>query len=104
MDAISSRDIAPVAHPAPVRRCNDAAPAGRCQQIQAAATRLEAVFLAEMLRHAGVGAVSESFGGGAGEKAFAGTLVQEYAGKIADSGGLGLADTIFRSLIGKDAP
>lgn len=73
-------------------------------QLRVAATKLEAAFLAEMLRHAGLGATREAFGGGAGEAAFSGTLVQEYAGLIADAGGVGLADSIFRALTARSAP
>lgn len=58
----------------------------------------EAAFLAEMLRHTGLGRMPEGFNGGAGEAAFSGTLVQEYATHIAARGGVGLADQIYRSL------
>ena len=68
-------------------------------RLRAEAERFEAAFLAEMLRHSGLGRVPESFNGGAGEKAFAGSLVQEYANRIAATGTLGIAEQIYRTLL-----
>jgi len=68
-------------------------------RLRAEAERFEAAFLAEMLRHAGLGRVPQSFNGGAGEAAFAGSLVQEYANRIAATGTLGIAEQIYRSLV-----
>ena len=62
------------------------------------ATRFEAAFLAEMLRHAGLAKMPESFHGGPGEAAFTGTLVQEYANLIAASGRTGIADQVLVAL------
>ncbi|MEO0914184.1 MAG: rod-binding protein [Pseudomonadota bacterium] len=62
------------------------------------AKELEAAFLSEMLKAAGVGKPLESFGGGAGEDAFAGFLVREYATMMADRGGIGLAESIVKAL------
>lgn len=59
-----------------------------------AARQFEAVFLAEMLRHAGFGRMPEGFNGGAGEAGFSGTLIREHASRIAEAGGLGIADRI----------
>lgn len=61
---------------------------------------LEAAFLAEMLRAAGVGKPLESFGGGAGEEAFSSFMTREYADGIARMGGIGLAESIVRALSG----
>lgn len=72
--------------------------APREDPLRRAAEAFEAAFLAEMLRHTGLGRMPESFNGGAGEAAFSGTLVQEYAKQIAAQGGVGLADQIHRSL------
>lgn len=71
--------------------------------MRAAATRFEAAFLAEMLRHAGLAKARSAFGGGAGEQAFAGSLVQEYAALIADGGGVGLADSIYHALQARES-
>ena len=68
-------------------------------RLRVEAERFEAAFLAEMLRHTGLGKMPESFNGGAGEAAFAGSLVQEYANKIAATGTLGIADHIYSALL-----
>lgn len=63
------------------------------------AIELEANFLAQMLDFSGLGETSENFGGGAGEDAFSGFLVQEQAKMIAENGGIGLAESIVKSLL-----
>jgi len=68
------------------------------------ARRFEAAFLAEMLRHTGVARMPESFNGGAGEQAFAGSLIQAYADRIVERGGLGLADQIYTALKARSRP
>lgn len=62
---------------------------------------LEAAFLAEMLKHAGFGEArdDESFGGGIGEEQFTSMLRTEHANAISAQGGLGLAESIFESLV-----
>lgn len=67
--------------------------------LRQAAEELEATFLAEMLKHAGVGTVPDAFGGGAGEDHFASFLRTEQARQMARSGGIGLADALFQSLL-----
>jgi len=62
---------------------------------------LEASFLAEMLKHAGFGDSRDSFGGGAGEEQFASLLRQEHARALADRGGIGLAESLFRALVAR---
>lgn len=59
---------------------------------------LEATFLSVMLREAGVGAPRSAFGGGTGEDQFASFLTEAYARQLAEAGGIGLAESIFRSL------
>ena len=68
-------------------------------RLRAEAERFEAAFLAEMLRHSGLGRMPDSFNGGAGEAAFAGSLVQEYANRIAATGTLGIAEQIYNTLV-----
>ena len=60
--------------------------------------KLEASFLAEMYKAAGVGEARQSFGGGAGEDQFSSFLVQEYADATVAAGGIGLAESIYRAL------
>lgn len=66
--------------------------------MRVAAQKLEASFLAEMLKHTGVGQMPEAFNGGAGEAAFSDFLVHEYADAISSKGSIGLADQIYRAL------
>ena len=67
--------------------------------LREAAIDLEASFLSEMLKSAGLGKSREGFGnGGAGEDQFSGFLVQAQAKEIAKSGGIGLAETIYNAL------
>ncbi|WP_171132161.1 MULTISPECIES: rod-binding protein [unclassified Ruegeria] len=66
--------------------------------LQQAAVELEATFLAEMLKSAGLGTTPESFGGGAGEDQFASLLVQHQARQLAQSGGIGLSEVLFEAM------
>ena len=72
--------------------------APRDKALMDAAQRLEASFLAEMLKSAGLGQTSESFGGGAGEDQFASFLVQEQALQMVRAGGIGLSESIYQAL------
>lgn len=65
------------------------------------AEQFESVFLYEMLKHTGVGQMTEGFNGGPGEAAFSDFLVREYATQISDTGRLGLADHVFAALVEK---
>ncbi len=64
-----------------------------------AAQKLEAAFLSEMLKSAGLGAARETFGGGAGEEQFSSFLRQAQADEMARAGGIGLAESIYRSMM-----
>lgn len=79
------------------------APGGQppAQALRRAAMELEANFLAEMLKAAGVGKTPEGFGGGAGEDQFASLLTLEQARAIARNGGIGLSEAIFNKLAEK---
>lgn len=70
----------------------------RLSELKEVATALEANFLAEMLKYSGLNDASGSFSGGPGEEAFASLLNREYATALANSGGVGLAESIFKSL------
>ena len=67
-------------------------------ELRAVSEELEAAFLTEMLKHAGVGDVSDSFGGGAGEEHFASFLREAQAKEMVKAGGIGLAQTLFEAL------
>jgi Rod binding domain-containing protein len=79
-----------------------ARPTPREAELRAAAVAFEASFLAEMLSAAGVGASAPGFDGGAGEEAFRGHLVAEQARLMAERGGIGLAETVFRALLKRE--
>lgn len=70
----------------------------RLEAMRKVAVDFEAVFLAQMLDHAGVGRTPEGFGGGVGEEAFRTHLIAEQARLMAGKGGIGVADTIFAAL------
>nr|WP_294620252.1 rod-binding protein [uncultured Roseovarius sp.] len=64
-----------------------------------AAQKLEATFLAEMLKGAGFGQQENSFSGGTGEDQFASFHRQAVADEIAKSGGIGLAEHFLKSMM-----
>lgn len=64
-----------------------------------AAQKLEATFLAEMLKAAGLGEQASSFSGGAGEDQFASFHRQALADRIAQAGGIGLSEHFLRSIM-----
>ena len=66
--------------------------------LMAAAQKLEASFLAEMLQAAGLGESRASFGGGAGEDQFSSFLVQEQAAAMVRAGGIGLSESLYEAL------
>lgn len=70
-------------------------------RLKDAAIELEAAFLGEMLKSAGLGKTRQSFGGGAGEDQFSSMLVQHQAQQLARSGGVGLSEILFKSLMEK---
>ena len=70
----------------------------RDSELMQAARELEASFLAEMLKSAGLGKTRDSFGGAAGEDQFSSLLVREQARTMAENGGIGLAQSLFEAL------
>ena len=79
-------------------------PPPRDPKLWAAATALEASFLAEMMKAAKIGAPRGEFGGGIGEEQFSTMLVDEYARGLAGRTGTGLSEAIYRSLVSKADP
>lgn len=67
-------------------------------RLRDAAQKMEATFLAEMLKSAGLGASRQSFGGGAGEDQFASFLREEQARGMVEAGGIGLAEALFEAM------
>lgn len=68
------------------------------EKLRDAAQKMEANFLAEMLKSAGVGSPREAFGGGVGEEQFASFLRNEQAEEMVKSGGIGLAESLFEAM------
>lgn len=63
------------------------------------AEKLEATFLAEMLKSAGLGMQSNSFSGGVGEDQFASFHRRALADALVQAGGLGLAETFYNAIM-----
>ncbi|WP_319533463.1 rod-binding protein [uncultured Cohaesibacter sp.] len=73
----------------------------KVEQARAVAEQFESVFLSQMLSamFEGVGD-EDSFGGSYAEDTYRGLLTESYADTISKSGGIGIADSIMRELIG----
>jgi Rod binding domain-containing protein len=67
-------------------------------KLRDAAQKLEATFLAEMLKSAGLGAPRDTFGGGVGEDQFSSFLREAQAEKMVSAGGIGLAEALFEAM------
>lgn len=67
-------------------------------RLRATAVKLEAQFLSEMLKYAGFDGPKSEFSGGSGEEQFGSFLRDAQAMRMAEAGGVGLAETIFRAL------
>ena len=67
-------------------------------KLRDAAQKMEATFLAEMLKSAGVGAPRETFGGGEGEEQFSSFLRDAQAEEMVKAGGIGLAEALFEAM------
>lgn len=72
-------------------------------QLREASEELEAAFLSEMLKSAGIGRPVSLFGGGIGEEQYSSFLRDEYARALAGTAKLGLAEVIFQSLTRKES-
>ncbi len=60
----------------------------------------EAVFISSMLQPVFDSIdVDGTFGGGQGEKVFRSMLVQEYGRKMVDTGGIGLAESVYETML-----
>ena len=67
-------------------------------RLMAAARKLEATFLSEMLKSAGFDAARGDFGGGSGEDSFASFLRDAHAEELVQAGGIGLAESLFNAM------
>ena len=66
--------------------------------LRQSAQKLEAVFLAEMLKAAKLGEVPDAFGGGTGEEQFNSFMREAQADQMVKAGGIGLAESLFQAL------
>ncbi|WP_224824203.1 rod-binding protein [Cognatishimia sp. MH4019] len=73
-------------------------PPDHTARLRKVADDLEATFLSEMLKSAGVGKSREVFGGGIGEDQFGSFLRDAQAKEMVRAGGIGLSETIFNAL------
>ena len=73
---------------------------GNTEQLRKTAQDFEASFLSQMLKpmFANLGA-AKPFGGGTGEDMWRSLQVNEYGKAIAQKGGIGLADSVFREML-----
>ncbi len=71
---------------------------GNDDKLRDAAAKLEATFLAEMLKSAGLDAQSGAFGGGIGEEQFSSFLREAQAEELVRAGGIGLAESLFNAM------
>lgn len=67
-------------------------------RLRETAVALEAQFLSQMLKHAGFDGSGSALSGGTGEDQFASFLRDAQARRIAEAGGIGLAESIYRAL------
>lgn len=75
--------------------------ATREEKARAQATEFEQVYLASMLKQMFAGLSTEApFGGGQAEETWRGMLVDQYADTISKAGGVGIADAVYRDLLG----
>lgn len=74
-------------------------PRNTVEQLHDLSRKLEATFLAEMLKDAGFAKAPEALGGGIGEEQFASFLTEAVADEMAAAGGIGLSQSLFEALI-----
>ncbi len=75
--------------------------ATREEKARAQATEFEQVYLSTMLKQMFAGLSTEApFGGGQAEETWRGLLVEQYADTMSKAGGVGIADAVYRDLLG----
>lgn len=94
---MTSLPLTPTVAAPPSQPPRDAAPRGDAA-LHDAARKLEATFLAEMLKSAGLGETRGAFGGGTGAEQFASFLRRAQAEEMVKAGGIGLSESLFEAL------
>lgn len=70
------------------------------EQVRKAAEEFEAFFIAQMMQPMfATVETDETFGGGVGEDAWRGMLVDQYGKEIAHKGGIGIADQVMKAML-----
>lgn len=70
------------------------------KKARAAAESFEAFFIGQYLEHMFAGIRTDGmFGGGQGENVYRSMMMQEYGKSLAANGGLGIADTVYQSIL-----
>lgn len=70
------------------------------EKLKASAQDFESFFLTSMMEQMFSGIETDGpFGGGEGERVFRSMLNQEYGKAIASSGGVGIADMVYRQML-----
>ncbi|VAV93631.1 flagellar protein FlgJ, putative [hydrothermal vent metagenome] len=72
--------------------------ASKDMKIREVAQKLEATFIAEMLKSAGFGEQENSFNGSTGEDQFASFQREALAAQMVKVGGIGLAEAFYKSM------
>ncbi len=72
------------------------------ERLMQQAREFEAVFIAQMLKHSGLAKAISSDSGFGGD-AFSSMLLEQYAEKMTEKGGFGLAEHIYNQLADREA-
>ena len=76
--------------------------AARDAQLRKQAREFEAVFVSQMLKHAGLTEALSGSESKFGGEAFSNMLTEQYANELIEDGGFGLAEEIYQQLLEKD--
>lgn len=74
------------------------------ERIRGAAVEFEAFLISQMLQASGLHRTPTEMGGGVGEDQFASLLTDAHARLLATRGGIGLGESLFRSIARNEAP
>ncbi len=74
----------------------------RDADLRRTAQEFESIFVAQMLQYSGL-SKAVSANGGFGGEAFASLLIEEYAARLVERGGFGVADKVYEQLRDKEA-
>lgn len=91
------------AHPTAIRSAKPADPLAAAKDNEKArevSKQFESVFLMQVLENMSSGLDNDPmFGGGAGDEIYRSMFNEQTAGAIANKGGVGIADSVYRSIL-----